>query len=208
MSVAWWILALLLVGAVWFAFRRSSVAPKLILIVVVPFLLVLALVRLKEPASGPSSTSRATRNWLQPGERSEIDLSGEFKNLDGRTVSLADFPGEVLFVNVWATWCGPCREEMPSMADLYREFGGQGLSMVAISSEDLQTVRSYAASKRYPFTILIDSESVLSQRFGISAIPTTFIVDRQGHLVYQHVGSNDWNSPDVRDKIRDLLTNG
>lgn len=93
------------------------------------------------------------------------------------------------------------------MAKLYREFAGQGLSMVAVSGEDLETVRDYAAGARYPFSIMVDPEDVLSQRFGINAIPTTFIVDKQGQLVYQHVGYNDWSSPAVREQIRDLLTN-
>jgi thiol-disulfide isomerase/thioredoxin len=208
-SVSWvgWGLVFLVIGGLWFAFRRSGIAPKLILLVVVPFLLVLALVTLKGPVGRPSGSGAAVGNWLTPEERSDIDLSGEFKSLDGRTISLSDFSGKVLFLNVWATWCGPCRQEMPSMAELYREFAGQGLSMIAVSSEDLETVRDYAAGSRYPFTIMIDSEDVLGRRFGINAIPTTFIVDKQGQLVYQHVGYNDWSSSTVREQIRDLLTN-
>ncbi len=205
-SLAWWILVLLLVGALWFVFRKSGIAPKLILLIVVPFLLVLALLTLKGPVRGPLSLG-AAGNWLKSGQRSDIDLSGQFKSLDGRTVSLTDFSGKVLFLNVWATWCGPCRQEMPSMAELYRQLSGQGLIMVAVSSEDLDTVREYAAGARYPFTILVDSEDTLSQRFGINAIPTTFIVDKKGQLVYQHVGFNDWTSPVVRKQIQDLLTN-
>jgi thiol-disulfide isomerase/thioredoxin len=206
-SLAWWILVFLLIGALWFAFRKSGIAPKLILLIAVPFLLVLALLTLKGPVRGPSGLGPAAGNWLKPEQRSDIDLSGQFKSLNGGPVSLSDFSGKVLFVNVWATWCGPCRQEMPSMAQLYREFQGQGLVMVAVSSEDADTVRDYAASARYPFTILVDSEDVLGQRFGIDAIPTTFIVDKQGHLVYQHVGFNDWSSPAVREQIRGLLTN-
>ncbi|MFB3903003.1 MAG: TlpA family protein disulfide reductase [Acidobacteriota bacterium] len=206
-SLAWWTLIFLLVGAFWFAFRKSGIAPKLILLLVAPFLLVLALVTLKGPGPVPGLPGGGAGNWLKPDERSAIDLSGEFRNLDGHSVSLSDFAGRVLFLNVWATWCGPCRQEMPSMAELYREFSGQGLAMVAVSSEDLDTVRDYAGSGRYPFTILVDSEDTLSQRFGINAIPTTFIVDKQGQLVYQHVGFNDWSSPAVREQIRGLLTN-
>ncbi len=196
-----------LIGAPWFAFRKSGIAPKIILLVVVPFLLVLALITLKGPVRGPSGTGAAAGNWLKPEQRSDIDLSGQFKSLDGHAVSLSDFSGKVLFLNVWATWCGPCRQEMPSMAELYREFSGQGLTMVAVSSEDVDTVREYTGSARYPFTILVDSEDLLSQRFGIDAIPTTFIVDKQGKLVYQHVGFNDWSSSAIREQVRDLLTN-
>jgi len=207
-SLAWWLLVFLLIGALWFAFRKSGIAPKLVLLVVAPFLLVLALITFKGPDRGPSAPGGAAAgNWLKAEQRSDIDLSGQFRSLDGRSVSLSDFSGKVLFLNVWATWCGPCRMEMPSMEDLYKEFGSQGLAMVAVSSEDVDTVRDYAASTRYPFTILVDPEDVLSQRLGINAIPTTFIVDKQGQLVYQHVGGNDWNSSGVREQIRGLLAN-
>jgi len=205
-SLAWWTLGILLIGALWFAFRKSGIAPKLILLIVVPFLLVLALITLKGPVNGPAG-SGAAGAWLKPGQRSDIDLSGEFKTLGGKSVSLSDYSGSVIFLNVWATWCGPCRQEMPSMAELYREFQGKGLAMVAISSEDLDTVQDYATSARYPFPILVDPEDVLGQRFGINAIPTTFIVDKRGQLVYQHVGFNDWSSSAVRQRIRNLLTN-
>jgi len=205
-SLAWWTLGILLIGALWFAFRKSGIAPKLILLIVVPFLLVLALITLKGPVSGPAG-SGAAGAWLKPEQRSDIDLSGEFKTLGGKSVSLSDYSGSVIFLNVWATWCGPCRQEMPSMAELYREFQGKGLAMVAISSEDLDTVQDYATSARYPFPILVDPEDVLGQRFGINAIPTTFIVDKRGQLVYQHVGFNDWSSSAVRQQIRNLLTN-
>jgi len=197
-------LLLVLIGALWFALRKSGIAPKLILVLVVPFVLVLALISLKGPLRGPSGTAPAG-SWLKPEQRSDIDLSGQFKSLDGGNVSLGDYSGRVLFLNVWATWCGPCRQEMPSMAELYRDFSRQGLSMVAVSSEDVDTVRDYASSARYPFTILTDPEDVLSQRFGVNAIPTTFIVDKQGKLVYQHVGFNNWSSSAVREQIRDLL---
>ncbi len=91
------------------------------------------------------------------------------------------------------------------MAALYREFSDDGLAMVAVSNEDLTTVREYAAAQRFPFTILTDPDNILARRFGIRAIPTTFILDKQGQLVYQHVGFNDWNSASVRDQIRELL---
>jgi len=200
--MSWWILAFLLVGVLWYAFRKSGVAPKLILLLVVPFLLVILLISLKGPNLRPNVSQGS---WLKSEERSAIDLSGQFTGLDGRRVSLSSYSGSVLFLNVWATWCGPCRQEMPSMADLYRDFSGKGLSMVAVSNEDLATVRQYAAAQRLPFTVMTDPDNVLSERFGINGIPTTFIVDKKGQLVYQHVGSNDWNTSTVRSRIQDLL---
>ena len=91
--------------------------------------------------------------------------------------------------------------------ELYREFGKPGTTDGRGIERGPQTVRDYSGSARYPFTILVDSEDVLSQRFGIDAIPTTFIVDKQGHLVYHHVGFNDWSSPTCVRKSAIFSTN-
>ncbi|MDA2937561.1 TlpA family protein disulfide reductase [Acidobacteria bacterium AH-259-A15] len=144
--------------------------------------------------------------WLAVHERQQIDLSGTFKTVDGKQVSLADLQQDkVLFLNVWATWCGPCRVEMPSMASLYEELYDEGLTMVAVSEEDTQTVRQYLQEQPYPFTILLDTENILSQRFEIYALPTTFIVDNQGRLALRHAGAYEWDSPVMIEQFRRLV---
>jgi thiol-disulfide isomerase/thioredoxin len=193
--VSTWILLVLGVALLWLVLRRFDIAPRWVLLLAVPFLVVLALVSIGER---PSSENGRTGEY--------VDLSGSFRTLDGRTVYLTDYSGKVLFLNVWATWCGPCRMEMPSMAALYRDFSGQGLAMVAVSDEDAQTVTEYLRQNPYPFTILLDPERILARRFGINAIPTTLVVDSQGRLAVHHVGFNDWNSASARNSISELLS--
>ncbi len=147
------------------------------------------------------------RAWLAVEERKPIDLSGTFKTLDGEDVPLidSDIESKVLFLNLWATWCLPCLEEMPAMASLYQEFSDQGLAMVAVSNEDPDVVRQFLEEHPYPFTILLDPEDTLSLRLKVIALPTTFIVDRQGRIAFQQLGSYGWDSPAMIEQFRPLL---
>ncbi len=147
------------------------------------------------------------REWLAVEEREPIDLSGTFKTLDGEDVPLidSDLESEVLFLNLWATWCLPCLEEMPAMASLYQEYSDQGLAMVAVSNEDPEVVRGFLEEHPYPFKILLDPEDTLSLQLTIMALPTTFIVDRQGRIALQQLGSYAWDSPAMIEQFRTLL---
>ncbi len=147
------------------------------------------------------------REWVAVEEREPIDLSGTFKTLDGDDVPLidSDLESKVLFFNLWATWCGPCLEEMPFMTTLYQEFSDQGLAMVAVSNEDPEVVRGFLEEHPYPFTILLDPEDTLSLRWDIMALPTTFIVDRQGRVALRQLGAYYWDSPAMIEQFRQLL---
>ena len=147
------------------------------------------------------------REWLAVEERQPIDLSGTFKTLDGEDVPLidSDLESKVLFLNLWATWCLPCLEEMPAMASLYQEFSDQGLAMVAVSNEDPEVVSGFLEEHAYPFKILLDPEDTLSLQLNIMALPTTFIVDRQGSIALQQLGSYAWDTPAMIEQFRTLL---
>jgi len=147
------------------------------------------------------------REWLAVEERVPMDLSGTFKTLDGEDVPLidSDLESKVLFLNLWATWCLPCLEEMPAMASLYQEFSDQGLAMVAVSNEDPEVVRKFLEKHSYPFTILLDPEDILTPRFKVVALPTTLIVDRQGRLALRQLGSYRWDSPAMIEQFRPFL---
>ena len=147
------------------------------------------------------------RDWLAEEERETIDLSGTFKTLDGEDVPLVDpeLESKVLFLNMWATWCLPCLEEMPAMASLYEEFSDQGLAMVAISNEDPEVVRQFLEEHPYPFTILLDPEDSLALRLEVMALPTTLIVDRQERIALRQLGSYAWDSPEMIEQFRPFL---
>lgn len=135
--------------------------------------------------------------WLEKGERIPIDLSAELLTVEGKAVALEDFDEDILMINFWATWCGPCRAEMPSMAALHRKLSGDGLRIVAVTDEDPETVRRFLEHNPYPFTILLDEEATLSNRLKIWSIPWTLVLDSRRRLVHFHQGARLWDSPDI-----------
>jgi cytochrome c biogenesis protein CcmG, thiol:disulfide interchange protein DsbE len=125
-----------------------------------------------------------------------------------RTRSLADYKGKVLLLNVWATWCEPCRVEMPSIEKLKRDFGPRGLEVVAISVDDAsakQLVRNFAKEYGLTFEILHDPAKSVSATYQITGYPETFIIGREGTIRKKAIGAADWNSEGNRALIRELL---
>ncbi|HYK64664.1 MAG TPA: redoxin domain-containing protein [Patescibacteria group bacterium] len=130
------------------------------------------------------------------------------EKLDGTTVSLTSLRGKVVFLNVWATWCEPCREEMPSMETLYDDLkGNKDFVMLAVSQDTKgrAAVAPYVARNGYRFTILLDPENKIGESYDVSGVPETFIIDRKGQIVAHHMGAFDWSRPDVRDALQQLL---
>jgi peroxiredoxin len=132
----------------------------------------------------------------------------KLEKLDGTTVSLESLRGKVVFLNVWATWCEPCREEMPSMQTLYDDFkGNKDFVMLAVSQDTKgrAAVAPYVAKNGYHFTILLDPENKIGETYDVSGVPETFIIDRKGQIVAHHMGAFDWSRPDVKDALQQLL---
>jgi thiol-disulfide isomerase/thioredoxin len=153
----------------------------------------------------PGQGAGSSVGWLKEDARIKLDLSGTYQTVDGESVSLRDFNDGVLVLNFWATWCGPCRAEMPSLVSLHKELGRKGLEIVAITEEDNATVSQFLDQNPYPFTVLIDEDESLVQRFRILSIPWTLIVDRNGKLVHFHRGARLWDTPDVMTNLGRLL---
>ena len=116
--------------------------------------------------------------------------------LDGRKVSLGSLKGKVVFLNFWATWCPPCRAEMPSMETLYQRYKDRGLEILAVDlKEEKKTVSEFVDQNKLTFTILLDSTAEVGGIYGTEAIPTTYIVDRLGNIVARAVGGLGWDTP-------------
>jgi peroxiredoxin len=132
----------------------------------------------------------------------------KLEKLDGTTLSLESLRGKVVFLNIWATWCEPCREEMPSMQTLYDAFKGNKDFVMLAVSQDVKgraAVAPYVAKNGYHFTILLDPENTIGETYDVSGVPETFIIDRKGQIVAHHMGAFDWSRPDVRDALQQLL---
>jgi len=128
-------------------------------------------------------------------------------DLEGKWLSLSDYKGKVVLLNFWATWCGPCRVEMPSMEVLYQEFKKDGFEVLAISSDHQGSIitRPFVEAQALTFPILHDADYRVSGIYGIRTLPMSYLVDRQGILRYRVFGARDWNSEQARVFIEELL---
>ncbi len=206
-GVSPWIWPAALLGFVllaWLFRSRLShwISPAIFLMAAVPVLVLLTALYVlipHIPVGGPVLAEESVNSSLP------LDLEAELMTLEGRKVSLADEAGNVLFLNFWATWCGPCRQEMPSMDDLYQKFSSQGLSMVAVTDEDPETVRAYLEKMPYTFTVLLDPSGALFSRLKIRALPTTLVLDEERKVLIEHEGGYQWNTPELVEKFRKML---
>ena len=115
----------------------------------------------------------------------------KLKDLDGQLVDSAQFKGKVVVIDFWATWCVPCRSEIPGYVALQKKYGKDGLAIVGISLDTVAPaeVKQFVAQNHMNYPVVIGDESVTAIFGGVDAIPTTFIVDRQGNIRYRKVGA-------------------
>jgi len=130
-------------------------------------------------------------------------------DMHGEQVTLSQFKGKVVILNFWATWCPPCKEEMPSMERLYREFSDKGLVMLAVNVDDngRSAVAQFLQRTPYSFPILIDDKNVAQNVYGVFRFPESFIIDRHGEIVEKIIGGRNWLSGKTFDLIN-FLVNG
>lgn len=123
------------------------------------------------------------------------------------TKSLADYKGQVVLLNVWATWCAPCRVEMPSIEHLYQEFGPQGLKVVAISIDEAgrEVVQEFVRERGLSFEILLNPSRTIERIYQTTGVPESFVLNRDGVIVKKVIGATEWDSAVNRDLIRRLL---
>ena len=119
------------------------------------------------------------------------------QTLDGHEVALDDFQGNYLLVNFWATWCGPCKVEMPSLELLYRKFKERKLKVIAVSNDifGAQVVAPYIQAQNFTFTVGLDPKLEVSNQFGVISLPTTFLIDPQGQIIGVLNGAENWSDP-------------
>ena len=128
-------------------------------------------------------------------------------DLSGHKVRLSDLKGKVVLVNFWATWCPPCREEVPSMANLNRLMAGKPFQMLAISidQEGKQAIEAFFSRAGVTLPALLDSNGAIGKLYGITGVPETFIVDRKGVIMKKVVGGLDWSAPEVVAFLNDAM---
>ena len=119
--------------------------------------------------------------------------------LDGKMVRLADQKGKVVFLNIWATWCPPCVDEMPSIERLYQQLKDEDFEILAVSvdKQGAEAVRPFMKKHKLNFTALIDAKESLQNIYQTTGVPETYIIDRNGIIVKKVIGPRDWASPDA-----------
>ena len=129
------------------------------------------------------------------------------KNLEGEDVSLSQFRGKYLLINFWATWCAPCKIEMPSLEKLYRQFKSDNFDMIGISNDmfGARVVRPYIKATNLTFPMLLDQRMIASRQFGIVSLPTTVLIDPQGIIIGVLQGAEDWSDPETLLYFKNLL---
>jgi len=123
------------------------------------------------------------------------------KTIDGREVSLKDYRGKVVLINFWATWCPPCRNEMPLFVRVYKSYRDKGFEILAISTDSsLDPVKKFVKEFRINFPVLYDDKNVVSL-YGIQGLPTSFLIDREGKVVKVRLGKYK----EIEEDLKDLL---
>ncbi len=139
-----------------------------------------------------------------PGHPQAPDFT--LQDIDGNIHRLADYRGKALIVNFWATWCPPCRAEMPSMERAWKKERSNGIVILAINvGEDEDTIFQFTADYPVTFPLLMDQDSEVVGPWGVRGLPTTYVVDPAGRIVYRAIGGREWDDPELLDKVRALL---
>jgi peroxiredoxin len=154
--------------------------------------------------------------WMQSSKYEPLTVGKvapdfDLPDLEDTYVRLSDFRGKVVFLNFWATWCKPCREEMPSMEVLYRNFKQDGLVVLAVSIDRVTTkqeIPPFVKSLNLTFPVLIDSWGQTDKRYKLMGVPETYIIDQQGILREKVIGPRDWTRLDNLEMVTALLKSG
>lgn len=130
-------------------------------------------------------------------------------DLSGKVVRIEDLRGKVVLLNLWATWCPPCVEEMPTLQELAKKMAGRDFVLLAVSEdEDSTKVQPWIEKHGFQFPVLLDARGQVGADLGITGYPETFVIDRQGRIVHHHVGFRNWIEPRIVAALERLMDTG
>lgn len=140
-----------------------------------------------------------------PGKTPALELT----DLDGKEHRITDYRGKVVLLNFWATWCGPCVKEMPSLEKLARQMSGEQFSLITVNfGEKPARIKPFLKKIGVEVPVLVDPDMNVSRAWVKKGLPTTFIIGADQKIRYQVLGELDWDAPEVEQEIRQLLPNG
>ena len=130
----------------------------------------------------------------------------ELKDLSGARHRLADYRGRVVLVNFWATWCEPCRDEMPAIEKLKERFAGRPFAVLAVNVDEPEArVRKFLSSMPLSFTVLLDHERKLARSWNVRILPASYVLAPDGTVRFSAQGELDWSTPEIAERLAKLL---
>lgn len=155
-------------------------------------------------------TPAGTDLWANDVRPEEGHFAPDFvlRTLEGNIVRLSEFRGQkVVLINFWATWCPPCRLEMPTMQQIYSEYKGRGFEIVAVNieSDAKQAISDFVKELRLTFPIALDTDMKVSRKFRLIGLPVSILIDRQGIIRAKDIGYHDWANKASRTRVESLL---
>ena len=139
-----------------------------------------------------------------PGKVMAPDFT--LQDTNGKTHRLSDYRGRPVIINFWATWCPPCREELPSMNRAWHLIKEQGIAMLGINmGEDEDTIFIFSADYPTDFPILMDQSGEVIEQWPVKGLPTTYVVAPDGSIAYRAIGSREWDAKELLDRVRALM---
>jgi DsbE subfamily thiol:disulfide oxidoreductase len=151
------------------------------------------------------SENRSTASDPNQIENAKLAPGWELQDLDGKTIHSSDFKGKVVVLDFWATWCPPCRAEIPGFIELQKKYQAQGLAVVGVSVDQASsdTVKSFAQKLGVNYPVVLADAKITTAYGGIDGLPTTFIIDGNGRIVKQHLGFTE--KSEIESEIKPLL---
>ncbi len=160
----------------------------------------------EKQAPGSAAEDYFKKLGIEKSEKRILAPDFTLEDLSGKRVSLKSLRGKVVFLNFWATWCVPCRQEMPTMEKLHRTFKEQGLEVVTVNfREGKKEVRKFFDELGLTFTVLLDRDGKVSEEYGAWSIPLSYFINRKGEFVGKVMGSREWDNNESRAFFKGLL---
>lgn len=151
------------------------------------------------------SMAQQSGNGLTPLPNKPLAVDFVLTDIEGKQHRLSDYRGQVVIINFWATWCPPCRAEMPSMQRAWEQLEKEGILMLGINvGEDEDAIFQVTANYPVEFPLLMDQDSKVTNQWPVRGLPTTFVVDTEGRVVYRAIGGREWDGPDLLAAVRAL----
>ena len=180
--------------------EKRNHKPIIFLVSIISVVVVVIFLQWKESFLHQPNNTRPKLGFTAPN----FTLPG----IDGKKVSLADYKGKVVFLNIWATWCPTCREEMPSMEKLYEQLKGKDFEILTVSvdASGAKAVAPFMKAHKLTFPVLLDtSGGTIQNLYGTTGVPESFIIDKAGIIEKIVIGPIDWSTPEVVSFFKNLL---